>query len=74
MFVHLKKKTLTGNQVGNEGALKVSEVLLMNSSITELNLSCDIMAKTDEMKDNKAFREKQQTILDKMEQLPCGKH
>ena len=31
----------TGNNIGDEGAMKISESLMINTTLTELDLSCD---------------------------------
>ena len=34
-------KQWTGNKIGDEGAIQISESLKTNTTLTELNLSCD---------------------------------
>ena len=36
-----EKNKWTGNEIGDEGASKISESLKVNTTLTELNLSCD---------------------------------
>ena len=50
-------KKWTVNEIGTEGASKISESLKINTTLTELNLSCDeIRNKNEEQKRKKKWR------------------
>ena len=38
---NVKRMKWTGNNIGAEGAMKISESLMTNTTLTELNLSSD---------------------------------
>ena len=42
IIVIIIERDETGNEFGSEGIIELSEGLMFNSSITELNLCCDI--------------------------------
>ena len=37
----MKQWKWTGNKIGDEGAAKISESLMINTTLTKLNLECD---------------------------------
>ena len=38
---NIKQWKWTGNNIGDEGAAKISESLMINTTLTDLNLGCD---------------------------------
>ena len=58
----------TGNYIGDKGAVKISESLMTNTTLTELNLSCDdnIIKNIEEMI-YKEIKKKRNTKMQKIE-------
>ena len=48
-----RKRRMTGNKIGDEGAKAMSEMLKVNTTLTTLNLGCEEERKEREEKEKK---------------------